>query len=75
MKKIAISTPYITLGQLLKFADVISSGGEVKPFLENNKILVNHETEQRRGRKLYPGDQVKILPNHTLFIVKDDAHS
>ena len=29
-KKIAISTEYITLGQLLKFADVISNGGDAK---------------------------------------------
>jgi len=65
MKKIKISTPYITLGQFLKFADLISSGGETKFYLTENDVLVNQEVEVRRGRKLYPGD--KVLVNH-----KDD---
>ncbi len=58
---IQIYTPYITLGQLLKMVDIVSSGGEVKGFLENERVLVNGEPEQRRGRKLYPGDQITIL--------------
>jgi S4 domain protein YaaA len=69
MKKIKITSEYITLGQLLKFADIIQSGGETKFFLSTNKILVNCELESRRGRKLYPGDLIEIN-NDTLEIVK-----
>ncbi len=58
---VQIYTPYITLGQLLKMADIVSSGGEVKGFLEDEQVLVNGQPEQRRGRKLYPGDQITIL--------------
>jgi ribosome-associated protein len=60
MKKIAISTEYITLGQLLKLADCISSGGEAKAFLQETKVLVNGEPDNRRGRKLVPGDTVQV---------------
>ncbi|MBT9151865.1 MAG: hypothetical protein DDT35_00075 [Firmicutes bacterium] len=51
---------YITLGQFLKNTNITSSGGEAKNYLINNLVLVNGEKEERRGRKLYPGDQVTI---------------
>ncbi len=57
---IQLKTPYITLGQLLKITDWISSGGEAKTAVKTLKISVNGEREDRRGRKLYPGDTVTI---------------
>lgn len=60
MKKIGITSEFITLGQLLKFADVIGNGGEAKFYLATNKVLVNQQPEDRRGRKLYPGDLIDI---------------
>jgi ribosome-associated protein YbcJ (S4-like RNA binding protein) len=68
MKKIMIHTPYITLGQLLKFADVIGGGGEAKSYLETHQAFVNDVLDQRRGRKLYPGDRVSIPPQLTFLI-------
>lgn len=60
MRKVEIYTEYIKLEQLLKIVDLISSGGEAKMFLENTKILVNNEPENRRGRKLYKDDVIEI---------------
>lgn len=57
---IRISTPYITLGQLLKMTDWIDSGGQAKIAVKTLKIKVNGEKEDRRGRKLYPKDVVDI---------------
>jgi len=57
---IKISTAFITLGQLLKMTDWISSGGQAKIAVKELKITVNGEKEDRRGRKLYPGDVVTI---------------
>ena len=54
---------YITLQSVLKVANVISTGGMAKMFLEDNKVLVNGELENRRGRKLYSGDEVKFKSN------------
>ncbi|RBW69163.1 S4 domain-containing protein YaaA [Bacillus taeanensis] len=59
-KKISIGTEYITLGQLLKRADVIETGGMVKWFLSEYVVHVNGEEENRRGRKLYKGDIVQV---------------
>ena len=60
MKALKITTEYITLQQLLKIEDIISSGGEAKFYLANNVVYVNGEMENRRGRKLYPNDIIKV---------------
>jgi S4 domain protein YaaA len=60
MENIKIKTEYITLGQLLKLTRLAYSGGIVKAFLEEHKISVNDVSENRRGKKLYPGDKVTI---------------
>lgn len=60
MKIIKINTEFITLGQLLKIANIVSSGGEVKFFLTSNKVYVNNELENRRGKKLYKGYIIKV---------------
>ncbi|AOL95804.1 uncharacterized protein BS16045_00003 [Bacillus subtilis] len=57
---ISIETEMITLGQFLKLADVIQSGGMAKWFLSEHEVLVNDEPDNRRGRKLYVGDVVEI---------------
>lgn len=69
MVEILIESDYITLGQFLKFSNVVSSGGEVKFFLENNVVFVNEIEENRRGKKLFSGDLVKI--NNKIFIIKN----
>lgn len=72
MKNIVIYTEYIKLGQLLKIAGIIVNGSEAKIFLEENIVYVNGEAEQRRGRKIYPGYQVKIGKEE--FIIQDDQN-
>ena len=51
---------YITLNVLLKITNIISTGGQAKYYLQENEVLVNDILENRRGRKLYPGDVVKV---------------
>ena len=51
---------YITLQQLLKACDVVSSGGEAKIFLEETDVYVNGEPENRRGKKIRKGDIVSF---------------
>lgn len=60
IKNVEISSCFITLGQFLKLIDLISSGGEFKSFIEENEIFVNDEKEDRRGRKLFKLDIIKI---------------
>ncbi|PKK87002.1 MAG: S4 domain-containing protein YaaA [Tenericutes bacterium HGW-Tenericutes-8] len=60
MKTFKINGEFITLGQFVKAAGLVSSGGMVKPFLEDNKIFYNGTLENRRGKKIYPNDKVQI---------------
>lgn len=58
---------FITLGVLLKLAGIIDTGGQAKWFLNENAVLVNGEEENRRGRKLYHGDE--ILVKNQSFVI------
>ena len=60
IRKVEIYDEYITLAQFLKIVDLISSGGEAKDFILLNKIFINDIEENRRGRKLYKGDLIRI---------------
>lgn len=60
LEEIRIDSEYITLGQLLKMTDAISSGGMAKWFLSEHEVFINGEVDQRRGRKLRNNDVVNI---------------
>ena len=49
-----------TLGQALKVASLVGSGGEAKVLVQAGEVLVNGEVETRRGRKLEKGDVVEV---------------
>jgi len=61
-----IDTPYIKLDSFMKAVDAVSSGGEAKFLITEGEVLVNGETELRRGRKLYPGDLVQVAEKRFL---------
>ena len=50
----------IRLGQLLKLADAVPTGAQVKDVLMTGTVRVNGEPEERRGRQLRRGDVVSI---------------
>lgn len=58
METITITTEFIRLQDLMKLADMASSGGEAKQLIQDGRVLVNGETCLQRGRKLRPGDTV-----------------
>lgn len=60
-------TDFITLGQFLKYINLIESGSMAKDFLFNNKVLVNNTVEVRRGKKLYPNDTIDI--NNIRYVI------
>lgn len=72
MKEVKIYTEYITLGQLIKFLGIVSTGGEIKFFLAENQVFVNEIAENRRGKKLFDGDVVEILNKKYVIISNVD---
>ena len=58
-REIPIRGDVIRLGELLKLAGVVGSGGEAKALLASTEVLVNGEPDNRRGRQLHAGDEVR----------------
>jgi len=60
MKEIVIKTEYIKLDQLLKFAEIVPSGGLAKQIILDECVEVNGETCTMRGKKIREGDKVHV---------------
>ena len=60
MEKVNISTEFIKLDALLKFAGLCETGGEAKLCVEDGLVKVNGETCLQRGKKIRPGDVVEL---------------
>ena len=58
MDIIPITTEFIRLQDLLKFAFLVSTGGEAKLVVTEGMVRVNGEVCMQRGKKLRPGDTV-----------------
>ena len=55
-----ITTEYIKLDALLKFAGAVETGGEAKPAVQEGEVMVNGEVCTMRGKKCRPGDVVVL---------------
>jgi ribosome-associated protein len=60
MRDVAIDSDMIRLGQFLKLADLIDTGGEAKVLISVGDVEVNGEVDTRRGRQLHRGDVVSV---------------
>lgn len=60
IKEFKVKGEYITLSQFLKEESIISSGGQAKWYLQDNPVILNGESENRRGKKLRAGDNLEV---------------
>lgn len=58
--KIQITTEFIKLDALLKFANAVATGGEAKQIVQDGLVKVNGEVCTMRGKKIRPGDVVEV---------------
>ena len=63
MEIITITTEYIKLQDLLKFAGAVETGGDAKLIIQEGRVQVNGEVCTMRGKKLYFGDEVTFMAN------------
>jgi ribosome-associated protein len=63
-REIPIRGEVIRLGELLKLAGVVATGGEAKHLLASTEVRVNGEPDNRRGRQLRVGDEVRVGDEH-----------
>ena len=64
MKTITITTEYIKLQDLLKFANLVATGGEAKERIQAGEVTVGGEICTMRGKKIRPGDDVCFEGKH-----------
>ena len=64
MQKILIHTEFIKLQDLLKFANLVESGGQAKECVQAGEVSVNGEVCLMRGKKIRPGDDVCFRGEH-----------
>ena len=62
MREVAIRDDVIRLGQLLKLADVVDTGADVKSVLAAGGVSVNAQAATPRGRQLTRGDLSPAVP-------------
>ena len=61
MIELADGVDGIRLGQFVKLAGLLDSGGEAKTAISAGAVSVNGRTETHRGRQLVPGDVVSAF--------------
>ncbi len=60
MNEIKITGEFIKLDALLKYANLVSSGGEAKIIIDEGRVQVNGEICTARGKKIRQGDVVNV---------------
>lgn len=64
MKTVTITTEFIKLQDLLKFANLVETGGAAKECVQSGEVTVNGEVCTMRGKKIRPGDDVCFDGQH-----------
>ena len=59
-KEVKITTEYIKLDQLLKFAELVESGGVAKLFIKESAVKLNGTIMTMRGKKIRSGDVIEV---------------
>lgn len=70
-EKIEISTPFIKLDSLLKFAGTAETGAVAKQLVQEGRVKVNGEVCTARGKKIKSGDIVSFLKTDYEIIHED----
>ena len=68
---ISIHTDYIQLDQLLKYANILATGGQIKELLAEELITLNGTRVTEKRKKIYPNDVVSIGDEISITVVKE----
>lgn len=68
---ISIHTDYIQLDQLLKYTNILATGGQIKELLAEELITLNGTIVTEKRKKIYPNDMVSIGDEISITVVKE----
>ncbi len=71
-ENIEITTEYISLDKLLKFAGIADTGGQAFMMIEEGIVLLNGAKVQEKRRKVYAGDVVTVDGQLQLTVVREE---
>ncbi|NOY67882.1 MAG: RNA-binding S4 domain-containing protein [Deltaproteobacteria bacterium] len=60
MRQVVISEEPIELYKILKFENMVGSGGEAKFVISEGQIIVNGKVETRKRKKIFSGDVIEF---------------
>lgn len=63
--EVSIRDSEIKLGQFIKLANLVETGGEAKEAIAAGVVQVNGAVDTRRGKALRPGDEVTLVDAET----------
>lgn len=69
-EEIAITTEFITMDKLLKFAGIADTGGQAFLMIEDGMVKLNNKLVTEKRKKVFPGDIVDIDGQIELKIIK-----
>ncbi|MFN2155557.1 MAG: RNA-binding S4 domain-containing protein [Anaerolineae bacterium] len=67
-----MSEETIRLGQFLKLAGMVATGGEAKRLIQDGQVQVNGEVETRRKRQIHAGDEVAVGDQVYIVVVEEE---
>ena len=70
MRNFEITEEPIELYKILKFENMVTSGGEAKHAISQGQVVVNGEVETRKRKKIFSGDIVEFKDEKLRIKVK-----
>jgi Uncharacterized conserved protein len=70
MKEIEINREPVELYKILKFENIVSSGGEAKTVIDEGHVMVNGLVETRKRKKIISGDIIEFMGNEFKIVLK-----
>ena len=70
MRDVEIAEAPIELYKILKFENMVTSGGEAKYVISQGQVVVNGEVETRKRKKIFSGDIIEFKEEKLRIKVK-----
>lgn len=70
--QVTIRDASIKLGQFIKLANLVETGGEAKQVIADGLVTVNGEVETRRGRTLVDKDEVRVHGQSAVVLAESE---
>ena len=70
MRELETTEEPIELYKILKFENMVNSGGEAKYVISEGQVVVNGEVETRKRKKIFSGDIVEFKDEKLCIKIK-----